>query len=245
MKTFRFLEIDRVSGDVKAEAPLVMDMVSNDKYNHVKQQLDDGIGCRVIGEHEMYQVPSKMFFATDRDMWLIKKLQQEAPDTYNKFSLEHFFYSFTFGDPSLQQEIVEHFAEYPEHTKLDMVSDLAEDAKNAILSQDGDPVHYNYYKYISVVPHIFVDTSTDDQVDFRSYSYAFTTNKKPAELQPELNMVMMIFEFSPVSMSITKSSQPLSRFIISICAIVGGVFVVFGLLNSSLLAVQKKARGTD
>ena len=106
-------------------------------------------------------------------------------------------------------------------------------------------MHYNYYKYISVVPHIFVDTSTSDQVDFRSYSYAFTTNKKPAEHQPELNMVMMIFEFSPVSMSITKSNLPLSRFVISCCAIVGGVFVVFGLLNSSLLAIQKKARGTD
>jgi hypothetical protein len=74
MTSFRFLEIDRVSGDVKAESPLVMDMVSQDKFKHVKEQLDNGIGCRVVGEHEMYQVPSKLFFATDRDMWLIKKL---------------------------------------------------------------------------------------------------------------------------------------------------------------------------
>lgn len=81
-----------------------------------------------------------------------------------------------------------------------------------------------------------MDTSTSDQVDYRSYSYALTINKKPAELQPELNMVMMIFEFSPVSMSITKSNALVSRFIIGICAIVGGVFVVFGLINSSLLA---------
>ena len=58
-------------------------------------------------------------------------------------------------------------------------------------------------------------------------------------------MVMMIFEFSPVSMSITKSQAPLSRFIISICAIVGGVFVVFGMINSTCLAMQKKARGSD
>ena len=58
-------------------------------------------------------------------------------------------------------------------------------------------------------------------------------------------MVMMIFEFSPVSMSITKSNLPLSRFIISCCAIVGGVFVVFGLLNSTILACQKKATGSD
>lgn len=96
-----------------------------------------------------------------------------------------------------------------------------------------------------MVPHIFEDTSTDEQVDFRSYSYALTINKKPADKQPELNMVMMIFEFSPVSMSITKSRAEFSRFLISICAIVGGVFVVFGLVNSGCLAIQKKVKGTD
>ncbi len=126
-----------------------------------------------------------------------------------------------------------------------MVKDDAEANRKAILDQEGELVHFNYYKYISVVPHSFVDTSTDEQVDFRSYSYALTINKKPADLQPELNMVMMIFEFSPVSMSITKSKALVSRFLISICAIVGGVFVVFGMLNSTLLACTKKAKGTD
>lgn len=37
MTSFRFLEIDRVSGDVKAESPLVMDMVSQDKFKHIKE----------------------------------------------------------------------------------------------------------------------------------------------------------------------------------------------------------------
>lgn len=48
-------------------------------------------------------------------------------------------------------------------------------------------------------------------------------------------MVMMTFEFSPVSMQITKSRQPLARFLINICAVVGGVFVVFGMVNTALL----------
>ena len=98
MPQFRFLEIDRLTNEVKAESPLVMDMVSQEKYKHIKEQLDNGMGCRVVGEHEMYQVPSKLFFATDRDMWLIKKLQDEAPDTYNNFSLDHYFETFSFGD---------------------------------------------------------------------------------------------------------------------------------------------------
>ena len=43
------------------------------------------------GQHDMYQVPSKLIFATDRDLWLINKLMTEAEDTYKKFSLDHYF----------------------------------------------------------------------------------------------------------------------------------------------------------
>lgn len=81
----------------------------------------------------MYQVPSKLFFATDRDMWLINKLKEEAPDTYNNFSLEHYLEQFSFGDQAHNDEIVEHFADYPEHTKLDMVKDSAYGNRMAIL----------------------------------------------------------------------------------------------------------------
>ena len=126
-----------------------------------------------------------------------------------------------------------------------MVKDDAVANRKIILEGESDQKHYNYFKFISVVPHIFMDTSTSEQVDFRSYSYAFTSNKKDPESNKDLNMVMMTFEFSPVSMSITKSKALLSRFVISICAIVGGVFVVFGLINSTLLACQKKATGSD
>ena len=41
-----------------------------------------------------------------------------------------------------------------------MVKDNAYANRMEILGHEGDPIHYNYYKYISVVPHIFVDTST-------------------------------------------------------------------------------------
>ena len=37
MPQFKFLEIDRLNMEVKAESPLVMDLVSKDKYNKMKQ----------------------------------------------------------------------------------------------------------------------------------------------------------------------------------------------------------------
>ena len=219
------------------------DQPSDKKYKNVKQKIQNNTGCRVKGSFKMYQVPSKMLFATDRDLWLIKKLKEEASELFEKFSLEHYYESLSFGDQDLTQWIQSHFSEYPEHTKLDMVKGDAETNFQAILASE-DKEHYNHFKYISVVPHIFVDTSEQGhEVDFRSYSYALTTNKKPADGSQSLTMVYMNFDFSPVSMMFTKSRIPLARFLINVCAIVGGVFVVFGIINSILLQVQKTVKG--
>lgn len=37
MPQFKFLEIDRLNNEVKAESPLVMDLVSQDKYKKMKE----------------------------------------------------------------------------------------------------------------------------------------------------------------------------------------------------------------
>jgi hypothetical protein len=47
-------------------------------------------------------------------------------------------------------------------------------------------------------------------------------------------MVSISYDFSPVTMVITKENKPLARFVINLCAIVGGVFVIFGIINSTV-----------
>ena len=39
-----------------------------------------------------------MFFATDKDIWLLGKLRKEEEEIYNKFGLQHYFNQFSFGD---------------------------------------------------------------------------------------------------------------------------------------------------
>jgi hypothetical protein len=50
----------------------------------------------------------------------------------------------------------------------------------------------------------------------------------------------MIYDFTPVNMKITKEKRDLPRFLVSLCAIVGGVFVIFGLVNRFLLSLQEQ-----
>lgn len=54
MPQFKFFNIERKTNKVLNEAPLKMDLASNDKYKVIKQQLDEGTGCRIYGEHDMY-----------------------------------------------------------------------------------------------------------------------------------------------------------------------------------------------
>ena len=111
--------------------------------------------------------------------------------------------------------------------------------------EDWDIVtHMHYFKFVSIVPHVFVDESVaGKEVDYKSYSYALSENKKDEVDDEALTMVWFIFEFSPVSMLITKSSNTLARFLINICAIVGGVFIVFGFVNTFLLGLNRQVSG--
>ena len=111
--------------------------------------------------------------------------------------------------------------------------------------EDWDIVtHMHYFKFVSIVPHVFVDESVaGKEVDYKSYSYALSENKKDEVDDKALTMVWFIFEFSPVSMLITKSSNTLARFLINVCAIVGGVFIVFGFVNTLLLGLNRQVQG--
>jgi len=44
-------------------------------------------------------------------------------------------------------------------------------------------------------------------------------------------------------MQISKQSNSLSKFLISLCGIVGGTFVIFGMLNGAVLTVKKQVTG--
>ena len=43
-------------------------------------------------------------------------------------------------------------------------------------------------------------------------------------------------------MQISRSNNSLARFLINLSAIVGGVFVVFGMLNSAVMFLRQKLR---
>lgn len=74
-----------------------------------------------------------------------------------------------------------------------------------------------------------------------SYSYSLNHNSKAS--MNDLGMISMIYDFTPVNMKITKHKRDLAKFLVNLCAIVGGVFVIFGLLNRFFLTLSESVTG--
>jgi hypothetical protein len=121
---------------------------------------------------------------------------------------------------------------------FDMVADTYQ-SNLSKFSYEPENEHYNNFKFAVIVPHTFIDeTGSGSPTLYESFSYSFTQNRKKADPQYMVQTYTSI-EFSPMTMVITKSNKPLSKFLISLCAIVGGVFVMFGILNSFIQSSKR------
>ena len=63
--------------------------------------------------------------------------------------------------------------------------------------------------------------------------YQLVSNFEVAKDSSE-NVLMFNFEFSPITESITKNKKNLVTFLISICAIIGGVYTIAGIIDSCI-----------
>lgn len=104
--------------------------------------------------------------------------------------------------------------------------------------EEGEP--QDYYYFMKLVPHNFRDRIAAKS--FNSYSYSLNHNMKKAMTQNQ-PYISIIYDFSPVTMKLTKEKRDFSRFAINLCAIVGGIFVIFGLVNRFVLKIKRSVLG--
>lgn len=143
-------------------------------------------------------------------------------------SLSHYFNKFQFNtqEGADLDELRLRFSDYPEHLQFDLSTHKAN------REELETPDHYNYFKFCKLVAHTYIDElQVGSERDYHTWQYSLTQNRKKNDYISH-QYVQMQIEFSPLTMKITKSSNSLSKFLISLCGIVGGVFVIFGMLNA-------------
>ena len=97
----------------------------------------------------------------------------------------------------------------------------------------------SYEHYVKVVGSKFF-FSNGEAVD----TYTYTTNSHQYQDNATMAAAKFTYDLSPMSIVVTETREPFYKFLTSICAIIGGVFTVIGLIDSmvyhSMRTLKKK-----
>ena len=96
-----------------------------------------------------------------------------------------------------------------------------------------------YYYFVKLVPHVFVDMFK--YKEWRSYSYSLAHNKKEAE-SPQMLGLTIILDYAPVKMILTRQPREFGQFAINLCSIIGGGFIMGGLMNTFVIGIMNKCK---
>ena len=109
-----------------------------------------------------------------------------------------------------------------------------------IVREDSGMFHY----YIKLIPTLFTDASGSDPI--YTHQYSVTTSAKRISMDGSklsgLPGVFFVYEFSPFMVNRVTKSVPFSHFVVSVSAIIGGVFTVVQLLDRFVHGVKRLSK---
>ena len=178
------------------------------------------LGCNIDGSISVSRVPGKLILTLSHDGHSL------VPGAAN---LTHIVHSLTFGTPLKQEQA----ARLPAST-LAGLHRLDE-------SEFVSPVaHVHHEHFVRVVGASFYFQGGAEPLS----TYKYSVNSHMFLDSERTPATVFSYDLSPLSVVTTESYVPLYRFVTSLCAIVGGVFTVLGLLDSivykGMKSVQRK-----
>ena len=195
-----------------------------EKYNanrdlaNLVKAMNDQEGCALVGKILINQVPGEFHisFHNYRSLW--RDFNQQNRDLASKVKLSHSIKSLSFGDTT--QKVVKRFELDPNlfFRRFDDINTF----------RDDQLLNYNYF--VKIIPYMLVDENWGSTY----YAYSFSLTSKATPFNPhhdEMPIVTVRYEFSPIMMKVTHLKRDYLHFLTHVSAIVGGVFVVFSIIN--------------
>jgi hypothetical protein len=178
-------------------------------------QCKDAVGCRIHGDVLVSKVMGNFHVAHGRSLVIDGHLfhDNDLEDLQHGFNSSHYIHRLRFGEQL-----------------HGMTSTLEGTAK--ISTQGAYVFHY----YIKLVPTLY--TASDGSIVY-THQYSVTEKEKnlmssEGKIESGLPGVFFVYQFTPFMVQKIEKSQPLSHFLVSVCAIIGGVFTVAGMIDTAL-----------
>lgn len=149
-------------------------------------------------------------------------------------NLTHWVHQLSFGRPLTRrrQETVERLL--PRHHRLP--EDAPGRITHALFKSLHDNVTHDHYLQVvmtEVAPLGYKERLKNHQVRQSLQSYDYTAHSNIVQ-SPQMPVARFHYELSPMQVMITEQRRSFSHFITNVCAIIGGVFTVAGIIDAML-----------
>lgn len=190
--------------------------------NNLKEQYAEEGGCQIFGRLQLSQGTGHFHVAPHRKLHETKpgtgliNLMDLIAFTFDQFNVTHNINSLSFGDqfPGIKSPL---------------------DSQSRVLVD----THGMYQYFIKVVPTKYQSLG---QQEISSNQYSVT--EYMSHLAPGSGRgfpgVYFYYEVSPISARVVEKEGNLFRFLTSVCAIVGGAYTVFGIVDLLINYILKK-----
>lgn len=193
-----------------------------------------GEGCNIHGHLIVKRVPGNFHVSAHAHADLLQKFF--GPNA--QLDVSHHIHDLSFGDPLSETVDIGYFGrDFVEH----QVNPLAGQSKT-IETRRAQTEYVSYEYFIKIVPTLI---EAADGVVHQSYQFVANSNEIVGRYR--LSTVYFRYDLSPITVKFAqRKSSTVAHFLVQVCAIVGGVFTVLGLINSvtntALKRVLKKAQ---
>mmetsp|Transcript_70341 Transcript_70341/g.205714 ORF Transcript_70341/g.205714 Transcript_70341/m.205714 type:complete len:348 (-) Transcript_70341:180-1223(-) len=204
----------------------------NQDVDKIRKMIHSGEGCRVAGFVRVNRVPGNVHLSTYSHSYLFGSLYQEA----RNINISHLINHVSFGTDNDISYVKKHFKGTGIVSPLDGVSQIVGEKKSAYGTSEGAIFEY----YTKVVPTTYMPL---DKPPLHVYQFTANSNRIANQQMPSL---YLRYDFSPVTVRYQETRERFSHFLVQVCAVVGGIFTVAGVLDSllhkSIVHLAKKAQ---
>ncbi|KAL2652902.1 hypothetical protein R1flu_021030 [Riccia fluitans] len=181
----------------------------------VKRPAPKSGGCRVEGFALVKKVPGSIVMAA--------RSTSHSFDAA-KINMSHYVQSFSFGRKLSYRMAKEVYRLYP------ILDNVQESLTGRMYTSPHENVTFDHYLQAVKTEVVSLKSSKDFKL-LEEYSYVAHS----AELQTgEVPVAKFQYELSPMQVLVSEASKSFSHFLTNLCAIIGGVFTVAGLIDSML-----------